>query len=173
MMKIGIEIKKTAELSDKEIKAIIDLKNQYWKHEEKEHILWMEKNIFSNDFHLCMGEEALLGYLNLVHVGITINKEQYKVLGIGNVCVDRENDHIGIGGILMATANAFIKKQNMCGILLCKDSIVQFYLKSNWESVNIKNVFIKGERCIHNIMVYDPLQSLPHKIENMEIERNF
>lgn len=172
-MKIGIEIKRTVELTDGELKSIIELKNQHWKHDEGEHRRWMEENILPDDFHLFMREDALLGYLNLVHVDVTIDQEKCRMLGIGNVCVNQENEHMGMGGILMAAANAFIKKQQLCGILLCRNSLVKFYSKSNWEILNAQNMSISVEKYVHNVMVYDSFQHLPRKVESVEIGRSF
>lgn len=172
MMKLGIEIKKTAELAAEEIRKINMLKNRYWKYTEQEHMTWFKENIGPEDWHLLVWKDSiLLAYLNIIHVDVSFDYDLYRLMGIGNVCTAKE--HSGAGAIMMATANAFVKKMNACGILLCKNNIVLFYKKSNWEMYDASEVFVASQKYTHNIMVYDPYRYLPESAEKVLFHKNF
>lgn len=172
MMKIGIELKKTSELTVEEIQKINRLKQQYWKYKEQEHIKWFKENIKPDDLHLLIQRDIfLIAYLNIVQVDVNVNQNIYKMLGVGNVCVEKE--HSGMGAIMMASANAFVKEMNSCGILLCRNKLVQFYEKSNWKKYDVMEVVVMNHTVTHNVMVYDPHKYLPEYAKKILCSRNF
>lgn len=48
--------------------------------------------------------------MNLVHVDVEIDKRPYRMFGIGNVCVSKDKENVGIGTVLMAVANVLLKE---------------------------------------------------------------
>lgn len=173
MQKFEIEVVNTDELSTETIVIINRLKNQYWKHEEDEHMRWFKANMFPDDIHILIKGRCLLAYLNMVCVDIKINQKPFKVLGIGNVCVNTEEEHMGFGAILLSTANALIKRKNTCGMLLCHDNVKSFYLKLGWDIYNAKEIRIEGNLFEYIVMTYDPYHILPLNVDDLIIYRNF
>lgn len=175
MIELQIRIKKTSELEEKEKESLITLKQQHWGYSNKEQQSWFNANIKADDHHLLIyRKEALLAYLNAVHVDVSINQSVHGMLGIGNVCVDKHHAHMGAGSILMASINAYIKKMDTSGILLCKENLIAFYRMSNWKSVSSERVVIIGEPFDHFVMLYDPFKKfIPERITEMEISRKF
>lgn len=120
------------------------------------------------------GGGVLLAYLNAVNVDVSIDQSMHRMLGIGNVCVDKENAHAGVGSILMACVNAIIRKADSAGILLCKEKLNRFYEASNWEKIVPKKVLVSGQTFRHDVMIFDPRSIINVSgIEIMEIQRNF
>ena len=174
MKSLKVEFLKTDELSEETIGIINSLKNQYWKHTKKEHMKWFKENIKPNDEHLLIwGGIALLAYLNIVHVDITTDQKPIKALGIGNVCVNSEKKHMGLGAILLASSKALIKGMNSCGLLLCHDNVTDFYLKSNWNICDVKDARIIDEPFKQVVMAYDPHHILPPQIDTLIMNRSF
>jgi predicted N-acetyltransferase YhbS len=102
---------------------------------------WIKNNINQNDYHMMLfdNENVLIGYINFVQRKVLLDVgEQIKVLGIGNVCVARTKQGEGIGKVMMKECNAFLEKNQIPGILLCKDLLVSFYDNLEWELVEKK-----------------------------------
>ena len=174
MNELKIRMKKTSELGESEMNSIIALKQQYWKYDDSEQRIWFEKNIRSEDNHLMIYRGGvLLAYLNAVNVEAGIDQFQHRMLGIGNVCVDKNETHTGIGGILMMCVNAFIKKAKTPGILLCKEKLILFYKVYNWSEIRPANVIINDTPYDHKIMVYDPGKQLPTLPMALCLDRSF
>lgn len=173
-MKIGIEIKKHSELTNEETYLLVGIKNQHWHYKNEEHLRWLKENIMPDDYHLFVwGGNTLLAYLNIVHVDVIIDQKTYGMLGIGNVCVEQEKKGFGKGAVVMAAANAFVKEMNSCGILLCRETLVSFYSKSNWKTISPTEIRIKNKPFQECIMVYDPFRCLPLNIRRVCMMRKF
>lgn len=175
MNELLIKMKKTSELEEREVNDLITLKQQYWGYSIKEQKSWLADNIFPDDNHLLIYRGGvLLAYLNAINVDVNINKSLHRMLGIGNVCVDKGNAHAGVGSILMACINAFIKKTDSAGILLCKEKLNGFYEASNWEKIVPEEVVVSTQPFHHNVMIYDPGKTINVTgAETMDIQRNF
>lgn len=175
MRKIEIEIIKTSELSVDYIESVNDLKNQHWKHTKEEHMKWFRENIRSDDEHLMVWGDTtnLLAYLNLVHVYVEIDRRPYRMFGIGNVCVSKEKEHIGIGSILMSAANAYLKEMKSCGLLLCHDNTLRFYEYCGWKKIDAGSFIVEGNPCEHRLMIYDPGHAISENAEYFIADRNF
>lgn len=100
----------------------------------------------------------LLAYLNAVNVEVDINYSQHRMMGIGNVCVEKKHTHAGVGSILMACINAFIRQSLSCGILLCKEKMIPFYESLNWQVLSSPQITISGQPYEHMAMIYDPMR---------------
>lgn len=148
---------KHSDLADVLLEKIIHLKQQSWSYSSDSHREWINKNLSSKDYHLCIEDEEfnLIGYLNLTNVYIDIDNIQVKVLGIGNVCIDINQRGNGMGALLIAVSNMYIKKINKLAILLCKKELIPFYSKAGWflfkgESVRIGSSNYQGELMFNN-----------------------
>lgn len=173
MESIRIELLKTEELVDNTIESINRLKNQHWKHTEEEHMKWFKENLKFDDEHLLIWGYSLLAYLNFVHVDVEIDKQSYRMLGIGNVCVSKDAEHAGIGAILMAAANAFLKETGLCGLLLCHENTLKFYEYCGWKKMEIETSIVEGSPFEHIVMFYDPAHRLSNKAEQFMTNRSF
>lgn len=119
------------------------------------------------------GGYNLLAYLNLVHVDVEIDKQPYRMFGIGNVCVNKEKEHTGIGTIMMAAANAFLKENKSCGLLLCHENMLKFYENCGWRKMNASTSIIEENSYEHCVMFNDPCHMLSNNAEHIWINRSF
>lgn len=174
-MKFEIEIVETRDLPVNKIKKINSLKNQHWKHSEIDHMRWFEDNMRKDDLHLIIWENDYrpIAYLNIVHIDATINTTHNRMMGIGNVCVDRQMRNLGIGSILMASANMAIKKKRSCGLLLCHDRLTDFYEANGWMVMNLKRLEVAGKKFTLKLMAYDPFHLMADQIVYFAVDRNF
>ena len=157
----GIESLKINFINHKEItntflKKIVLIKEQQWEYSKEEQLRWISENLLSDDKHLMIfnKDNALIAYMNMVNVKIQIEKINYEVLGIGNVCIDNKYFGKGMGKLLMNVCELYLKNLNKTGILLCKDKLNSFYEKIGW--IKYKNkVLINKEEFNHNVFFSD------------------
>ena len=154
----------TSEILDK----IIMLKDQYWHYPKESHEKWIQENLNDNDFHLWLeNSSGIFAYLNLVFLKIRFDARLEEVIGIGNVCVNREIAGNGIGLLLMQICNYYISCLDKRAVLLCKKRLSNFYIKSGWLEYPGR-VVLKGNKYDELLM----LNKLPNELY-IEIERNF
>lgn len=160
MKKLQIEMKTTSALNEEEICSVINLKQQYWTYSFDEQKHWFDENIRSEDYHLFLTDcnNRLIAYLDAIHLKVQIDHREQRMLGIGNVCVDKKSAQIGLGGILMASVNSFIRETHSSGVLLCKKQLIHFYESTNWNVINAQKVIIQERPFEGCVMVYDPLK---------------
>lgn len=136
-----------SQLSEQNLKKIINLKRIHWDYSEEEHRKWIGNNIYKEDVHVLMFQnEILVGYLNLIRTELILNNETQFFLGIGNVCSAEKG--FGFGKELLVGMQKYLVQNDFKGILFCKDKLVKFYSKFEWElipkdkiiSENLKNV---------------------------------
>ena len=159
------------------IKRIIDLKKEHWPYDYNSQISWIKQNLQDEDIHyfLCEGER-LIAYLNTVFLDVESDHHKFKMLGIGNVCVDKQYEHTGIGRKLITSINSYLDQIKESGILLCKLQITGFYEKCNWHKLPSKTVFINQKKYENDVMVYssnDLINSAFKNTEKIVISRNF
>ena len=112
--------------------------------------------------------------LNVANVEVEFDNSKHSMLGIGNVCVDKRFTKLGYGSVLMSCVNMFIKSMNSCGILLCKEKLLDFYSSSNWKRVYSKDILVEGESFNDYTMIYDPYNIIySTSINSLVINRNF
>lgn len=153
---------------------IVDLKNKVWPYPFESQIKWIKDNIHPEDIHLILKENgSLMGYLNLCKVIVGNNNQNDIYWGIGNVCVDPLVQGKGLGNIIIKEANQFILNSKSRGILICKDRLVSFYARHNWQIV--QNAIYYNNEIINfngiNVMIFP---DNPFKENNaVEISRIF
>lgn len=120
----------TSEVHDK----IIMLKDQYWHYPKESHERWRKENLHDDDYHLWLENEAgeLIAYLNLVFLQVRFDKRYEKVIGVGNVCVNKDLSGNGIGLLLMQICNYYITNHERRSVILCNKTLANFYTKSGW-----------------------------------------
>ena len=173
MKQYEIKIKQTNELTPDELKAVIRLKQQYWNYDDASQLAWLQKNVAEEDRHLLILEgQTLIAYLDAVWIDVELNGNPMRALGVGNICVAKSYTNSGVGAMLIAALNFQLKSDDVCGFLLCKDPLVSFYQKSNWQLLNAANIMVAGTAFSHSVMGYH-LPFNVDKIDTIEFSREF
>ncbi|GEM_PF-2403365 len=127
---------KHSECSKNILEEICQLKSQYWHYPLQEQLNWININLSKEDIHLILKEnenEHIIAYLNISKGKFQIDNSEEKVFfGIGNVCVDKNNQKKEFGFLIMKIAEFYIRKNKGIGLLLCKEENILFYKKNNW-----------------------------------------
>ena len=133
-MSISVKVIDNDKLSEDILTQICQIKSAFGNYSLESQKKWIRKNLSENDKHFLVYDEFnLIAYSNLIDTSILLNKENRKVIGIGNVCT--ENKGFGYGKLLMKEINDFILKQNKIGFLLCKHDLISFYKKYCWNVI--------------------------------------
>ena len=118
---------------------ICKIKSVFGDYTIESQVKWIKENINDNDIHfLLYNSEKLVGYLNVVIVDVKVDNETEKVYGVGNVCVNNKGK--GVGKELMQELNNFIVEKGKMGLLFCKENLINFYTKCNWETINLDSI---------------------------------
>ncbi len=132
------EFVKHRECSNEDLNDICKLKKQHWDYPIHAQKKWLDENIKDSDVHLLVRnkEGFLIAYLSLVDIEVYHQDYSINMLGVGSVCVDKL--HVGhyLGLLLMNLVDFYLKKNKKQGILLCSDSLVDFYSKCGWSLFN-------------------------------------
>lgn len=122
-------------LNRKTLCDIIEVKTLSWNYSLEDHLNWIQNNIREDDYHfLLIEDDKLVAYVNLVNVVVSKGDTLVAFLGIGNVC-SREKG-LGYGKSIMIELNNYLIANESRGILFCQESLVQFYSKYGWSTVN-------------------------------------
>jgi predicted GNAT family N-acyltransferase len=154
----------TKKLDTSEIKEICILKDTQWNYGVKSQLKWFTKNIKPNDVHILLKiDNNLIGYTSL-------RKKTFKIKA-NSKNLERERDrereywlfdtHIvkkdfrgmGYNKILMNEASKIIKKK--IGLLICSDTLIQYYKKFKWNLVSNKIFKILDHPFSSNVMLYN------------------
>ena len=128
-----------ADISQKDLDEIINIKSVAWPYSYKKQVEWININIKDSDSHLLLlSENKVVAYLNLISIELIIDNCNYIGLGVGNVCAIEKGQ--GYGVELMKKVNQFITRQDYLGLLFCKTSLVNFYIKNNWNIIEKKRL---------------------------------
>ncbi|MBP2639673.1 MAG: putative acyltransferase [Firmicutes bacterium] len=144
----SIRLVKHSELSDALINQVIALKQQHWPYSYESQIDWLNENLSQNDYHLLITDTGgnLIAYMNLVNR--RVNNEP--ILGIGNVCVNKDVLDNGVGTLLMHICKYYAKQLSLNLVLLCKQDLVCFYNKCGFlkyeNKVYIEDTFF--DKCV-------------------------
>lgn len=161
-------------LSETDLLRVAKIKDQHWSYGIDSQIEWMRKNVMDEDIHLIAESDErksseIRAYATLSKINIGIDGKEYVVIGIGSVCVGKEFLNCGLGKALILEANKFIKDNKSLGILLCKDKLVSFYEKCNWQILNYKVAEVAGAPFENKIMLLGGMDSCAKIV----IDRNF
>lgn len=164
------KVVKDSDLSYNDRLSIAKIKDGNWTHGLESQLKWMELNIDSDDRHL-MGfdDSGLVCYASLVNVIVTTDDKQKSCIGLGCVCVSSDKHGTGFGTALVNEAGRLVSEENMTGILLCKESLTDFYLRCGWTKV-IYNISVVADIVYnHTIMSFNEIKPCREII----INRNF
>lgn len=141
------------------ISEIIKIKQQHWNYSYDEHKKWIDENINQDEHHLIVmnSNNQAIAYLNIVKTSINYNNIEEEVLGVGNVCVDKNYFGKGIGKLIMDICNYYLSSYGKKSILLCKPNLVKFYEKSGWikyeGEVFLNDMKYKGELMFTDLVI--------------------
>lgn len=145
------------EIEKNDLDEIIQLKSIAWEYSYEKQLEWINSNLSDLDIHvlLCLNGEVV-AYLNLINIELIIDEAPKKSYGIGNVCAKVKNK--GFGKELIASVNSFLVKNNRIGLLFCKTTLVNFYIKNNWATIENKKLTLmfdneKIETMIFNLNI--------------------
>lgn len=163
-----IQFVKHVDCSDELLNRICLLKQQHWNYSMDMQQEWIRKNIGPDDMHVVIFDSnKLLAYSNLIYVTSWVNTEKRRFIGVGNVCVDGQFQHLKLGYLLMASIRYYSTKINCPGILFCKNSLVRFYEKCGW--IKYHGVaFVREDYLDCSIMTLAPLTC-----EKIVFDQNF
>lgn len=141
-----IHVIENSKISNQEIDGIIRLKSQHWEYPEDSQKKWIKDNLSDDDFHLWIenSDRRVIAYLNMIHLEAIFDNKKMNIIGVGNVCVEKELAGKGIGKLLMSVGNYYINQDKSKSILLCKKSLREFYMKCGWEEF-VGETSIRGE----------------------------
>lgn len=156
-------------LNEDLIREIIRVKQHHWNYSYDEHKKWIDNNINHDEHHLIVLDSysQVIAYLNIVKTSIIYNDIEEEVLGVGNVCVDKNYFGQGIGLLIMGICNYYLKSFDKRSILLCKSNLINFYEKSGWKKYEGK-VFINDKEYNGELMFTDLIIS-----NDVILTRNF
>ena len=150
-MKIILQRKK--ETPSKALEDICNIKSKRWNYTQDQCISWIEENLEEDDYHLCIYiKNNIIAYMNFVFIEAKVNDSIIPFVGIGNVCTAESGK--GYGDLLMKEVHKIIVEKNWKGILFCKDALVPYYEKYNWQLVDL-NCITSEEIKKHNTMLYN------------------
>lgn len=153
---LNIKILNNEEIPTELLDTIISIKSTAWKYTKKEQINWIKNNLNINDFHVLLYDKGeAISYLNLVSTNVFIDEQLTPILGVGNVCTSKTGQ--GYGGEILRLTSLFLKKNNIIGLLFCKENLVKFYNKFNWNEIKPDSLYIEQKpndiHCMINIDV--------------------
>lgn len=160
------------EITNELLNKIIELKKSHWNHDFDSQLKWLKNNLVEDDRHILILDEnnALVAYMNMINLLITNNiGNTEEMFGIGNVCVCNTYKNKGLGTVLMSVCSFYLNLYNKNGILLCKESLKNFYLKNNWKNFSFLYT-IKNELQENNLLFFRDSSFFDGKID---INRNF
>ncbi|WP_089604234.1 GNAT family N-acetyltransferase [Acinetobacter piscicola] len=147
-----IKLIKHQDVTEQDIKQVVDLKSMQWNFSLDKQIQWIKNNIKNSDFHMFLLLNGKgVAYLNLIDIDLIVNGISRKGLGIGNVCAIEKGK--GHGFELMKEANKVISNLNQTGLLFCKEPLLKFYHSLGWEELAPKSYKVKGDNL--KVMVFN------------------
>ncbi len=145
----SIEIKciQHIDIDDMLLNEIAAVKKQHWDYPVEEQLRWIKENINDSDYHIMIfnNDKILIGYMNLVNIHLGVDNSINDVIGIGNVCIDKNYMKIKLGKLLMDVCYFYLNYFKKPGVLLCKEHLQDFYKNVGWKQY-FGNVFISGEK---------------------------
>lgn len=161
-----IEIIRHREATSENIDRAINLKQKAWPYPKESQIKWIQDSLREEDYHVFLLRDGYdVAYLNMVSVNCIINGASMRCAGIGNVC----SFVIGGGRALLLHINMYLIKNNLTGLLFCKNTVVGFYQKCDWKLISQEQTALQGFPIGINTMVYNI-----NNVETIEYnDRNF
>ena len=148
----------TSKLSNNEIKQICLLKNQHWKFGINSQFKWFKNNVKKFDLHnLLYIKSKLVGYTLL-------RKRTYKIKNLKNnnhyllfdtLVIDKKFRGMKFSNLLMSFNNEIIKLSGFSSFLICRNKLIDFYKKNNWNKLNKKSFSVEDHQFSSNGMIFN------------------
>jgi hypothetical protein len=136
---IKFYIKKTELLKPTELKLICKLKNTEWFFGIKEQYNWFHKQIKKKDLHIFLKKNNnLIGYTCLRYKKFFFEGKLTSFLLFDTHIIKKNFRSEGFGKILITKVIKIIKNKKILSILFCKNDMIKYYKKYNWNIVNKK-----------------------------------
>ena len=158
-----LEIIKHNDILFRDLIRGIALKNVAWPHPIESQLKWIIDNMHSEDMHVFLSEEGKdVAYMTLSPVTGILNGIETDFLGIGCVCSALKG--MGYGNRLMQEVNRYLEKRNAKGLLFCREGVIKFYQKNNWQLIPQENLQVEDPHEGVFTMVYncEGVQSLEY-----------
>ena len=148
--------KKSSQLSKKEIKNICLLKDNQRKFGIKSQLNWYKKNIKKKDIHNMMFiNSELIGYTLLRRRRCLVNKVLKKYLLFDTLVLDKKYRNKKLSNLIMYFDNEIIRHNKKLSFLICKNDLVDYYKKFNWELIKNNNISIPDHSFSTNGMIFN------------------
>ena len=147
----------TRNLSKKNIKEIINLKETHWSHGIKSQKEFFKKNLKPNDLHnLLYFKKKLIGYTCLRKL-IYKNKNVkiIKYLHFDTIIIKKKYREKKYSNILMLLNNCTIKASKKPSLLFCQKNMVKFYKIFKWKIFKEKINLNLQKHSKKEIMIYE------------------
>lgn len=159
---------KHSEADSETLNRVIAIKQVAWPYPVDSQLRWMRDNLRDDDVHAFLQEDGRdVAYLNIAWVSACINGVNVRCAGVGNVCSKFTGG--GYGKSLIIKTEEYFARNNLIGILFCKNALVGFYEKYNWKLIDSKRVTLPH--------VLEGINTMVFNIDNVDTieyrDRNF
>lgn len=142
------------EATQKQLNEIIRIKSKSWAYSHEKQVDWLTKNLNRTDIHVLLTFNKLnVAYLNLIDIYLKVDGQIKIGYGIGNVCSLEKGK--GWGKEIMIQSNYFLENKNRIGLLFCRDTNLQFYIKNNWKLIGKEKIVIPFENASIKTMIFN------------------
>lgn len=158
-----LQIIQHSDILFRDVLRAIAIKSVAWPHPIESQVKWIIENMQPDDMHVFLSEEGKdVAYMTLSPVKGVLNGKETAFLGIGCVCSAVKG--MGYGNRLMHEVNSYLEKINTKGLLFCRDGVIKFYQKNNWQSIPKNKLRFKDSHEVVFTLVYncEEVQSLEY-----------
>lgn len=129
-----LQIIKHNDILFRDVLRAIAVKSVAWPHPIESQLKWIVDYMKPEDMHVFLtDEEKDVAYMTLTPVKGVLNGHEATFLGIGCVCTAVKG--MGYGNLLMQEMNCYLEKNNNKGLLFCREAVIKFYQKNNWQLI--------------------------------------
>lgn len=142
-----------SEITEPLLTRIAFLKDTVWPNGINEQKQYMLRICNPNDCH-CFIESMgnMVGYVCIKSARVTENKIEIPALGVAGLCTSPSIQGKGVSSTLLTHFMNQCKKNNLPGILFCKEKVREFYQKHGWTAYPI---LVNGKLFNHYFMVFN------------------
>ena len=162
--------KSTFNLSKKDIREIIYLKNTHWKFGYSSQLNWFKNktNVFKGDLHFFLKKnKKIIAYVQLGKRSCLFAKKKGKYILFRTLIVLKKERGNDVSEIIMKKVLKFVKLQKLPCFLLCKKNLISFYKKYGLITLKKKNFLVIEHKNNLNGMIYNL------KKKDIKIEKKF
>jgi hypothetical protein len=126
----------------RDVLRVIDIKSVSWPFPVESQLRWILDNVKDDDTHVFLHDgETDLAYLTLSPVKAKLNGILTSFMGVGCVCTRYHGT--GLGEALVLRLNEYLLENNYRGLLFCKNSLIPFYRRYDWEMIPLERVHLE------------------------------